>query len=319
MTRQTTTPATYNIERKHSWGVDLSGSMQGAGGVGGLLQTTLCTGTNGSTQSNNYPLFDGNGNVTDYINQAGVQVASYKYDAFGNTHTSSGSLANTFNYRFSTKARDAETGLYYYGYRYYNTTTGKWINRDPIGEKGGLNIYTMVKNDPIRRVDKLGLCELLSQTWLARWFKMGFKINEEDAPGGIPGTASRGKIIVSITVYWRRPKKRICCCNNQIITSYKFQEEETEVDVGFMSYRPTPTGGKPTGPTSIKGGLASLGFKGVSAAYNKIKPDKRYTDPLPEDTPYDPGNTAGDINTAYASATPPEIEISYPCDEEGGM
>jgi RHS repeat-associated protein len=130
--------------------------MQGAGGVGGLLQTTICTGTGGSTQSNNYPLFDGNGNVTDYVSQAGTTVASYKYDAFGNTHTSSGTLVNSFNYRFSTKVRDSETGLYYYGYRYYNTTTGKWINRDPIEETGGVNVYGFVGNDGINILDILG-------------------------------------------------------------------------------------------------------------------------------------------------------------------
>jgi RHS repeat-associated protein len=146
----------HTIERKHSWGVDLSGTMQGAGGVGGLLQTTICTGTGGSTQTNNYPLYDGNGNVTDYVSQAGTTVASYKYDAFGNTHTSSGTLVNSFNYRFSTKVRDVETGLYYYGYRYYNTTTGKWINRDPIEETGGVNVYGFVGNDGVNTLDYLG-------------------------------------------------------------------------------------------------------------------------------------------------------------------
>jgi RHS repeat-associated protein len=152
----------YTIERKHSWGMDLSNTTQGAGGVGGLLQTTLCTGTGGSTQSNNYPLYDGNGNVTDYVSQAGITVASYKYDAFGNVHTSSGSLANTFNCRFSTKVRDVETGLYYYGYRYYNTTTGKWINRDPIEETGGVSLYGFVGNDGIGAIDfdkNIGIAE----------------------------------------------------------------------------------------------------------------------------------------------------------------
>jgi RHS repeat-associated protein len=123
------------------------------------LQTTICTGTGGSTQSNNYPLYDGNGNVTDYVSQAGTTVASYKYDAFGNTHTSSGTLVNSFNYRFSTKIRDVETGLYYYGYRYYNTTTGKWINRDPIEETGGVNVYGFVGNNGINTLDILGLYE----------------------------------------------------------------------------------------------------------------------------------------------------------------
>ena len=62
-----------------------------------------------------------------------------------------------FNFRFSTKYEDIETGLLYYGYRYYNAETGRWLNRDPIGELGGLNLYGFVSNDSINAVDKYGL------------------------------------------------------------------------------------------------------------------------------------------------------------------
>jgi RHS repeat-associated protein len=58
--------------------------------------------------------------------------------------------------RFSTKYQDEESDLIYYGYRYHNASTGRWISRDPIQEKGGLNVYGFVRNNPIQEVDKDG-------------------------------------------------------------------------------------------------------------------------------------------------------------------
>jgi uncharacterized protein RhaS with RHS repeats len=50
-----------------------------------------------------------------------------------------------------------ETGLYYYGYRYFDPLTGRWMSKDPIGEEGGLNLYGFVGNDEINTIDYLGL------------------------------------------------------------------------------------------------------------------------------------------------------------------
>ncbi|WP_435893604.1 RHS repeat-associated core domain-containing protein [Oceaniferula spumae] len=47
-------------------------------------------------------------------------------------------------------------GLNFYGYRYYDPVTGSWINRDPIGEQGGINLYSFVNNRPINGWDVLG-------------------------------------------------------------------------------------------------------------------------------------------------------------------
>lgn len=62
-------------------------------------------------------------------------------------------------HRFSTKYTDDKTGLVYYGYRYYNPEVGRWLSRDPIGERGGLNVYVYVHNGTVNRVDPLGLWE----------------------------------------------------------------------------------------------------------------------------------------------------------------
>lgn len=66
--------------------------------------------------------------------------------------------ANPF--RFSTKYQDDESDLVYYGYRYYSASTGRWVSRDPKEEKGGINLYALVKNKPVSAYDPLGLsCE----------------------------------------------------------------------------------------------------------------------------------------------------------------
>jgi RHS repeat-associated protein len=144
------TPATgYSLQASYSWGLDLSGSMQGAGGVGGLLSVT-----SGSTSF--YPTYDGNGNVSEYLDAAGAIAAHYEYDAFGNVIFSSGPSASSFQHRFSTKPQDEESGLYYYGYRCYDPVMGRWPSRDPIGERGGVNLYGFVGNNGVNRSDYLG-------------------------------------------------------------------------------------------------------------------------------------------------------------------
>ena len=124
------------LTKTRLWSLDLSGGMRGAGGVGGLL-----TETQGS--SSYYPTYDGNGNVSEYLTATGTIAAHYEYDPFGNTVMSTDNT-NRFTHRFSTKPLDFETGLYYYGYRYYDPLTGRWPSRDPIEEEGGVNLYGFV-------------------------------------------------------------------------------------------------------------------------------------------------------------------------------
>jgi RHS repeat-associated protein len=135
-----------------TWGLDLSGTMQGAGGVGGLLATRWVS----SGNTDYFPTYDGNGNVSEYLTNSGVVSVHYEYDPFGTLTRRSGSPSNRFQYRFSTKPRDINTGLYYYGYRWYDPLTGRWPSRDPIEEKGGVNLYGFVGNDGICKWDRLG-------------------------------------------------------------------------------------------------------------------------------------------------------------------
>jgi RHS repeat-associated protein len=66
------------------------------------------------------------------------------------------SNAADFPYRFSTKPQDLITGLYYYGYRWYDPITGRWPSRDPIEERGGVNLFGFVRNNPITNIDIYG-------------------------------------------------------------------------------------------------------------------------------------------------------------------
>ena len=133
------------------WGLDLDGTMQGAGGVGGLLAVIR----DGETY---IPTYDANGNVSEYLFASDGSVAAhYDYSPFGETLVASGTLAATFTHRFSTKLWCGESALYYYGYRFYSPMLGRWITRDPIEEGGGRNLYGFCENDAVLVYDYIGL------------------------------------------------------------------------------------------------------------------------------------------------------------------
>jgi RHS repeat-associated protein len=137
-------------------GTDLSGSLEGAGGIGGLLARSDQY-SSGNPTRHNYYHADGNGNITYLVNSSQGLAASYRYDPFGRTISSSGTLAAFNVYRFSSKEVHVNSGMYYYLYRFYDPNLQRWINRDPIQELGGLNVYRFVANSPIHSHDALGL------------------------------------------------------------------------------------------------------------------------------------------------------------------
>jgi RHS repeat-associated protein len=102
----------------------------------------------------------------------GQLVASYEYDAFGrevrawglNTPATnqppglpaSRPWADLLPFHYSSKLRDADSGFNYYGYRFYDPGAGRWLNRDPIGEEGGVNLYGFCQNQPTGLIDVFG-------------------------------------------------------------------------------------------------------------------------------------------------------------------
>jgi RHS repeat-associated protein len=151
----------------------LSGRLQGAGGIGGLLALTehatfiLQPGTGHS-----YYHSDGNGNVTCLINTSNVVVAQAAYDPYGNFLSFNGFNARINPYWFSSKPLHCASGKYDYLYRWYTPVLARWPNRDPINEIGfnvltrrtkpfnlkeEKDLYWFVGNNPIRYWDYLGL------------------------------------------------------------------------------------------------------------------------------------------------------------------
>jgi len=151
MFKETTSSSTNS----YVYGLDLSGTPQGAGTIGGIL----CASLNGSTA---FYAYDANGNVTDLVGTNGSFASKYQYDPYGNTIAKSGDLADANPFRFSTKYLDSETGLLYYGYRQYSPELGRWLSRDPIGERGGMNLYGFGGNSPLCFIDPFGLAVHLS-------------------------------------------------------------------------------------------------------------------------------------------------------------
>jgi RHS repeat-associated protein len=156
-----TTPAT--LITTHHWGLDLSNTLQGAGGVGGLLHSKTTNNSalpNNATSAKHY-LYDANGNITDLLTPTGTLTAHYEYDPFGNTLNAT---AQENPYRFSTKPYDPITHLHYYGYRFYFPQLGRWLSRDPyeyfVEEddfENIVNLYLKCQNDLVLKIDILGL------------------------------------------------------------------------------------------------------------------------------------------------------------------
>jgi RHS repeat-associated protein len=108
---------------------------------------------------------DGGGHVTCLIFPNQTVAAKYLYDPYGNTLSLYGSLADANVYRFSSKEWNINAGIYYYLYRFYDPNLQRWLNRDPIGERGGENLYGFLFNDDVNAIDIYGLktcsaCEL---------------------------------------------------------------------------------------------------------------------------------------------------------------
>jgi RHS repeat-associated protein len=142
--------------RHYLWGIDLSGTLNGAGGIGGLVnEVSVLSGGNW------LPTYDGNGNVISLVNAADLAVvATYEYGPFGEVLHSTGAPAAENPFQFSTKHLDFDLGATNFGYRFYDAHNGRWLSRDPLAEVQGPNLYSFVGNNAINNVDPDGRLKL---------------------------------------------------------------------------------------------------------------------------------------------------------------
>jgi len=101
--------------------------------------------------------YDGNGNVVNLVDlDTGTISAHYEYDPFGRLVCKEGTYADDNEYRFSTKRYCSQWSLYDYGYRHYSADLGRWMSRDPMGERQAANLYLFTGNSPVAFWDLLG-------------------------------------------------------------------------------------------------------------------------------------------------------------------
>ena len=172
----------------------------------------------------------------------GELLGRYDYDPYGNEIQGGlgiilpNSEAANNNYRFSTKPIDVG-GLYYFGYRYYSPGLGRWISRDPIEERGGINLGAFVLNNSIHSIDPLGengvthvygpIADIVS--WLEGGPGYGTLINAatNPPPPGAFGEIRAGGVKVRTTIGQYLAKKEfrnhlavtpgIKCCGTELI------------------------------------------------------------------------------------------------------
>ena len=177
-----------------------------------------------------YYVTDGNKNVMSLIDAAGTKAAEYVYDPFGRLLSSTGELAEINPFRFSSEYHDDETGLVYYNYRYYSPELGRWISRDPIEEEGGVNLYAMVENSPVNKIDLYGnISRLFTQIYM--YWATRMVIGSE---GGILGNIYNGATSSSPLILYDANKELVSEIKSAALFE-AFSKEKLDKDL-FISW-----------------------------------------------------------------------------------
>ena len=127
-------------DRQYTWGDRY---------VDDLVLRTRDTDSNGSLDETVYALHDSNWSITALTDTSGAVVERFRYDAYGRAAVldadfsadGDGTSDYAWEYRFTSREWDTESGLQYFRARYYDESTGRFINRDPIGYTDGMNLY----------------------------------------------------------------------------------------------------------------------------------------------------------------------------------
>ena len=94
------------------------------------------------------------GSVTQLVSSSGNVAAQYAYDPYGNRTLVTGTVVSDVGY--AGYFYHANSGLEFALYRAYDPVHARWLNRDPLGEAGGLNLYAYVSDTPVSLTDPSG-------------------------------------------------------------------------------------------------------------------------------------------------------------------
>ena len=158
--------------------------------------------------------------------------ASYEYGAFGETISVDGGAVATANlFRYSTKYLDVETGLYNYGYRYYDSVNGRWLSRDLMGEEGGMNLYGFVANNPVNKVDYLGL------TTVGEVLNSYFTNKKLPDPGDKLWVMNANDRYTEVVKSWEVVKKWIQTAKKDIVLDPQLAKRQYKTFIGWVPLR----------------------------------------------------------------------------------